>query len=240
MPRTGAPAPVWSGRPPGGCTGRPTCAGSRCSPGTTGPGPSGTSPRCTETADGLTAELHIAATPDGDSALLEAREGTRDALSVELEDVELGDDGELIAAELAAIALVPLPAFSDARIAAERDPGGDDDDDDADVPPTTPPAPPVPSQRRAARAPARLTADRRRVPAAVHPGRRRRAVAAEFVTGGRTAAALNAALANITPTSTTSAATNPVQWLGELWTPAYAASALGATRSAPAYSPICG
>jgi len=178
-----------------------------------------------ETADGLVAELHIAATPDGDSALLEAREGTRDALSVELEDVELGDDGELIAAELAAIALVPLPAFSDARIAAERDPaGGDDDGDDADVPPTTPPAPPapgVPTQRRAARAPARLTADRRRVPTLSTVDAAAR-IAAEFVTGGRTAAALNAALANITPTSTTSAATNPVQWLGELWTPAYA------------------
>jgi len=176
----------------------------------------------TETSDGLTAELHIAATPDGDSALLEAREGTRDALSVELEDVELGDDGELIAAELAAIALVPLPAFSDARIAAERDPG-DDDDDDADVPPTTPPAPPapgVPAQRRAARAPARLTADRRRVPTLTLDDAAAR-IAAEFVSGGRTAAALNAALANITPTSTTSAATNPVQWLGELWTPTF-------------------
>jgi hypothetical protein len=47
------------------------------------------------------------------------------------------------------------------------------------------------------------------------------AIAAAYVDGGRTAAALNAALANITPTSTTSAATNPVQWLGELWTPEY-------------------
>ena len=50
----------------------------------------------TETGGGLTAEMHIAATPDGDAALLEAREGTRDALSVELEDVELDEDGELV------------------------------------------------------------------------------------------------------------------------------------------------
>jgi HK97 family phage prohead protease len=89
----------------------------------------------TETNDGLVAELHIAGTPDGDAALLEAREGTRDAMSVELEDVELDDDGELLAAELVAIALVPLPAFSDARIAAERD----DDDDQDDQPPASAP-----------------------------------------------------------------------------------------------------
>ena len=108
----------------------------------------------TETGDGLTAELHIAATPDGDSALLEAREGTRDALSVELEDVELGDDGELLSAELTL----------DAAAAQ---------------------------------------------------------IADRFVRGNRTAAALNAALADITPTSTGSAATAPPQWLGEIWTPEY-------------------
>jgi len=165
-----------------------------------------------ETNDGLTAEIHIAQTPDGDAALLEAREGTRDALSVELEDAELDDDGELVAAELVAIALVPLPAFSDARIAAELDPT---------VPPApvTPPAAP-PSAPPATRAPAALTAQRR--PAgALTADQAAAQIAAAYVDGGRTAAALNAALANITPTSTTSAATNPVQWLGELWTPEY-------------------
>jgi hypothetical protein len=174
----------------------------------------------TETTDGLTAELRIAATPDGDSALLEAREGTRDALSVELEDVEIGDDGELIAAELAAIALVPLPAFSDARIAAERD--GDTDDDDDDDQTTTPPAPAgrMPAQRRAARAPASLTATRRRT-ATLTFDQAAAQIAAQFIGGGRTAAALNAALADITPTSTGSAATSPPQWLGEIWTPEY-------------------
>jgi HK97 family phage prohead protease len=174
----------------------------------------------TETNDGLVAELHIAGTPDGDAALLEAREGTRDAMSVELEDVELDDDGELLAAELVAIALVPLPAFSDARIAAER--GDDDDDDDDTDPPAPGNPPPAPAARRsaarAARAPAALTAARRR-PQALTTEQAAAQIAAQFVDGGRTAAALNAALANITPTSTTSAATNPVQWLGELWMP---------------------
>jgi hypothetical protein len=169
-----------------------------------------------ETTDGLTAEIHIAQTPDGDAALLEAREGTRDALSVELEDAELDDDGELIAAELVAIALVPLPAFSDARIAAELD-------EPVPAPPPAPAAPPAapPSSPPAhVRAPAVLTAQRR-PGGALTADQAAAAIAAAYVDGGRTAAALNAALANITPTSTTSAATNPVQWLGELWTPEY-------------------
>jgi HK97 family phage prohead protease len=171
-----------------------------------------------ETTDGLTAELHIASTPDGDAALLEAREGTRDALSVELEDVELDDDGELITAELAAVALVPLPAFSDARIAAERD---DDQDDDQAPPTRTPPAGPADRRSSSTRAPAALTASRRRQAGAITLDAAAAQLSAAYVDGGRTAAALNAALADITPTSTTSAATNPVQWLGELWTPEY-------------------
>jgi HK97 family phage prohead protease len=172
-----------------------------------------------ETTDGLTAELHIASTPDGDAALLEAREGTRDALSVELEDVELDDDGELITAELAAVALVPLPAFSDARIAAERD---DDQDADDQAPPTrTPPAGPADRRSSSTRAPAALTASRRRQVGAITLDAAAAQLSAAYVDGNRTAAALNAALADITPTTTTSAATNPVQWLGELWTPEY-------------------
>jgi HK97 family phage prohead protease len=173
----------------------------------------------TETNDGLVAELHIAGTPDGDAALLEAREGTRDAMSVELEDVELDDDGELLAAELVAIALVPLPAFSDARIAAERD----DDDDQDDQPPASAPPGAGGGRRpatRAAGAPAALTASRRR-PQTLTLDQAAAQLAAQYVDGGRTAAALNAALANITPTSTGSANTSPPQWLGELWTPEY-------------------
>lgn len=170
-----------------------------------------------ETAEGLTAELHIAATPDGDSALLEAREGTRDALSVELEDVELDDDGELIAAELAAVALVPLPAFSDARIAAERD-DDQDDDDHQDQPPASAPPAPAASPRIAARAPAALTASRRRQ----QPGTLHGAVTAaisSYQRSDRSAASLTAALANITPVSTNWAAAAPYQWIDEIWRP---------------------
>ena len=60
------------------------------------------------------------------------------------------------------MALVPLPAFSDARIAAERD----DDPDPADPPPA--PAGPV----RATRAPRALAATRRRTAGRARPGRR--------------------------------------------------------------------
>jgi hypothetical protein len=167
-----------------------------------------------ETPDGLTAELHIAATPDGDAALLEAREGTRDALSVELEDVELDDDGELVSAELAAVALVPLPAFSDARIAAERD----DQDDDDQAPPAryTPPAP-------VARRPAPLLAARTRPRAERMSFDAAAAQLTARLTADRSAASLTAALADITPVSTNWAAVAPYQWVDEVWTPSYAA-----------------
>ena len=166
-----------------------------------------------ETTAGLTAELHIAATPDGDSALLEAREGTRDALSVELEDVELDDDGELVAAELAAVALVPLPAFSDARIAAEL--GDDDDQDDDDQAPPAPPTPPAPAGRRA---PVRLTATRRRTGTMTMEAAVTAAISS-YQRSDRSAASLTAALANITPVSTNWAAAAPYQWIDEIWRP---------------------
>ena len=167
-----------------------------------------------ETAEGLTAELHIAATPDGEAALLEAREGTRDALSVELEDVELDDDGELVSAELAAVALVPLPAFSDARIAAERD-----DQDDADQAPPARYTPPAPVARR----PAPLLAARTRPRAERMSFDAAAAQLTARLTADRSAAALTAALADITPVSTNWAAVAPYQWVDEVWTPSYAA-----------------
>jgi hypothetical protein len=72
-----------------------------------------------ETPDGLRMAFHLARTPSGDAALLEAREGTRDALSVELDDVTL-EAGRITSATLSAVALVPLPAFADARLAASQ------------------------------------------------------------------------------------------------------------------------
>lgn len=172
-----------------------------------------------ETQEGLVAEMYLADTPEGSAALLEAREGARDGVSVELESIEISDDDVIQSAELVAVAMVPLPAFSSARLAAE-DAGPDDEDDEQDNPqedqvdPETEGVPEV----QAARAPAGLVATRPRVPQTLN-------AAAEYVAqafrGDRSAAAINAALADITPTSTNVAVTQPVAWLGEIWTPIY-------------------
>ncbi|WP_445439989.1 phage major capsid protein [Corynebacterium argentoratense] len=68
-----------------------------------------------ETDAGLVMSFHVAATPEGDRALTEIREGVRDALSVEINDVDIVG-GELVAGKLTAVALVPVPAFDDARV----------------------------------------------------------------------------------------------------------------------------
>jgi len=188
-----------------------------------------------DTDAGLAVSFRLANTPDGDAALLEAREGTRDAISVELEDVELSDAGDVLAAELVGLALVPMPAFSDARLAAEdtappAPPDQDDDDEDEDeqqpesddleatVPDTTTTHP---SAALAARAPADLAASRGGRRGLLTLDAAAAQVAATFRASDRSAAALTAALANITPTSTGSANTAPPQWLGEVWTPEY-------------------
>lgn len=75
------------------------------------------------TTDGLRAAFHVAATPLGDAALVECRELVRDGLSVELGAIDVQGD-ELRGGDLLAVALVPIPAWSDARhdgLAAARE-----------------------------------------------------------------------------------------------------------------------
>jgi phage head maturation protease len=131
-------------------------------------------------ADGLVMTFRIGATPDGDQALLEASEGLRDAFSVELDDLEL--DGQTVtAADLTAVAQVPVPAYQAARIATvaaarrvtdqpdviptvdppqplpPEDPDGgdpDDDDDDDDETTTTEEDPDMTTTATAASGPA--------------------------------------------------------------------------------------
>ena len=69
----------------------------------------------------------IARTPDGDQALVEASEGLRDALSVELNDVTV-EAGHVTAADLVAVAQVAVPAFAGAQLTATLS-----DDDQAEV-----------------------------------------------------------------------------------------------------------
>lgn len=106
-----------------------------------------------ETPEGIRATFRIAATPDGDEALADVKEGVRDALSVELIHTDVDAGGTLTAGELSAVALVPIPAFADARvdlITASQYVGGDSEPEDdspkgesqesEDVKPDTPPA----------------------------------------------------------------------------------------------------
>lgn len=69
-----------------------------------------------EKADGIHMSFHMADTPAGNAALVEVREGVRDALSVELHDAKISGTGSLQASLMTAVALVPTPAFASARV----------------------------------------------------------------------------------------------------------------------------
>ena len=78
--------------------------------------PVGYATEVTDGPDGLRMSFHVAATPDGDAALADVTEHVRDALSVELIDTAVDTAGTLTAGTLTAVALVPIPAFADARV----------------------------------------------------------------------------------------------------------------------------
>ena len=179
--------------------------------------PVGYATEATETADGLRMAFRVGATPSGDAALIEAAEGIRDALSVELSNVEVSD-GVVTAGELVAVVLTSVPAFADARIAATRA---------AVVPVTSPPGPGT------AVVPARPAGGAMVIDVAggaLPPEltRRRTGVTALAAVMPAMAAAIrdndigrvNAALSDVVPgMDTGGGATGTGQWLGELWTP---------------------
>ena len=77
----------------------------------------------------LSMTFALARTPDGDTALLEAAEGIRDALSVELDNVTV-TAGHVTAADLVAVAQVAVPAYADAVLTGSNpDPAPDPDPD---------------------------------------------------------------------------------------------------------------
>jgi hypothetical protein len=79
--------------------------------------PVGYAASASDTPAGLTLAFKVGAGADGDLALSDAAEGIRDALSVELSDVQLSPDGlRVVRATLDAVALVAIPAFADARV----------------------------------------------------------------------------------------------------------------------------
>jgi hypothetical protein len=72
-----------------------------------------------DTPAGVSMAFHVAATPDGDLALLEASEGIRDGLSVELHNVKI-HNGIVTAADLVGVAQVAVPAFPGAVLTASQ------------------------------------------------------------------------------------------------------------------------
>lgn len=85
------------------------------------------------TDEGLKMSFRIAEGDDGDAALADVKNRVRDALSVELVDTKVSN-GTLKSGNLTAVALVPIPAFAEARVemltASATDPVEDDEDDD--------------------------------------------------------------------------------------------------------------
>src|SRR4029077_199935 len=82
----------------------------------------------------------VGRTPDGDTALLEATEGIRDALSVELDNVRI-EAGHVVGADLVAVAQVAVPAFRHAVLTGSADPDplpGPDDPEAEQGEPDTP------------------------------------------------------------------------------------------------------
>ena len=199
--------------------------------------PLGYATAATETPEGLRMSFHAASTPDGDAALVEASEGVRDALSVELDNVTIDADGRVTSADLTGVALTSVPAFPGARLVAsaatgddDQDDAGDGDQDDAgdgdNAGDGTNQGGTVvvnaPAGGTGAGAPAvgasRARRGRGRVAGLTLDAAMRRVV--ERVAGSPDAAAINAALSDITPAGDTSdgAFIRP-QWIDELWTP---------------------
>lgn len=199
--------------------------------------PTGFTVQADDQDDTLSMEFSVARTSAGDQALLEASEGVRDALSVELDNITI-EAGHVTAADLVAVAQVALPAFSGAQLVATLT-----DDEQANVndlatqivdatapaEPSTPPAAattteqePSMTETTAAAAPAAVSM----IPAA--PARRDpdaerhlwASQAAEIMRAGLDAGQVNAALTDITPSGTGSGDSlmRPA-WLDKLWSP---------------------
>jgi len=193
--------------------------------------------------DALRMGFRVAGTPAGDLALVEAAEGVRDALSVELDNAEIRG-GWIESADVVGVALVPVPAYADARINAAASTGRnsmtttepdpittDDDDEDTTVEPESP-QPAVQASARPARVSASLN------PA---PARRVQVSASQAIDGLRRviraasdASQVNAALSDVVPANDGGQGFLRDQWLGELWTPVAAQRPyINAMTSAP-------
>ena len=193
----------------------------------------------------LTMAFRAGETPDGDRAILEAAQGIRDSLSVELDDLVIRA-GHVISAVLTAVALVPIPAFTGADLVAADTPERPAMTAPAAPAPPPPPPPPPPGAPPAPPAPAappppsappvppQPNPDIPPVPANLNAAQRGGAMtgaprvpsfaaAVERVrnalNGSTDASAVNAALSDVVPANDAGKGFLRDQWLGEIWTP---------------------
>jgi hypothetical protein len=194
----------------------------------------------TDTPTALRMAFTLAHTADGDQALLEAAEGVRDALSVELDDVVI-TAGHVTEARLVCVAQVPVPAYAGALLTAtdtgpdpdSPSPGSgpaDDPDPDPDAADDDDPEDPDPDNQREVTTVTETTIEGTHpigmVPTSTRtpdPAAARRLVAshiAEALRGANDAGQVNAALNDITPaTAGTGDAFPRPAWIGQLWEP---------------------
>lgn len=204
--------------------------------------PTGFTVEATDSPDALETAFAVARTPDGDRALLEASEGVRDGLSVELDNITI-EAGHVTSADLVAVAQVALPAFAGAQLLAtltdEQQAEVNDlaqqivDATTPETPADTPADQPPEDQPTTAQGAhiMRDTATAARpvgmsptpAPAQVAAGRRRgmdfTAACAVLSAAVRDGRSLTAALSDIVPASDVGMAALRPQWLDEVWIP---------------------
>jgi hypothetical protein len=185
-----------------------------------------------DTETDLRMAFQVARTPDGDQALLEASEGIRDALSVELHNVKV-DKGHVTAADLVAVAQTAIPAFSDARLVATLtdeeqaqvhdlatqivETTAPDEETEPEEEPTTEEEPPMTETHATAPAPAlsmSMTPARTPAPVATFE-----AVCAAIAAAHREGRSLTAALTDIVPAGDVGGGSLRPQWIDEVWRP---------------------
>lgn len=174
--------------------------------------------------DGIYMSFEIGDTPDGQLAVADVTAGIRDALSVELIDVQI--EGEtLTAAALTGVALVPTPAYDAARITSAFVTADTTDDEDEDTPESEPesedededkdePRPAVTAAETRNTLTTRLASNPTLTAAIKEPKMNLNAVATSISTRAR-GGEVTAALQKITEAA--HPAVTDQQWLGELF-----------------------
>lgn len=161
----------------------------------------GKSVAITETETALEATFSIVKTRSGDDALEEVAAGLRSGFSVELTDLEFSDDWVTITgARLTGAALVDLPAFESAKLAASL------------APPIAPESAPSDTEKETPMTDARTSGQAATIDAAKPVTI---STAAELVAGAQHSKTLLAALADIIPDSFADA--EQPEYIGELW-----------------------